>query len=171
MPLPCLFSTCTRACTNIKLNTLTYLPTHRPVACPTPAEPHLCLASVRRPPLSRLISSTAEEVLQETTAPALSSYLASMSGAISSCRLHAQLQDAPQSRRKKAEDPDSRFTLLALVHILSVSGKRPSEVFKVEVNNLLVNLRGLFKKGRLTDHSFVSYSTQRSTDITGCFAK
>lgn len=66
---------------------------------PHPVEPDLCLAPVLHPPLSLLISGMAEEVLQETTATALCSDLACMSGLFPAA---AWPQDATQSKKKES---------------------------------------------------------------------
>lgn len=101
---------------------------------PHPAEPDPCLAPVLYPPLSLLISSAAEEVLQETTARAHCSDLACMSGAISSRRLHGFRM---QSRAKKKESRGSW-----LLSTPSASGSCPPWLRKNGLQRCL-NQRGL----------------------------
>ncbi len=93
---------------------------------PHPAEPDLCLAPVLHPPVSVLISSTAEEVLQETTPKALCSDLAGV-WAISSRRLASGC--SPEHEERKQKTPTPTYSWLWLVSSVTPE-KCPSEVFK-----------------------------------------
>ncbi|MED6266506.1 hypothetical protein CHARACLAT_002831 [Characodon lateralis] len=109
------------------------------------------------PPLSLLISSTAEEVLLETAAQALSTDLACVSGLFPPCRLcslglksrgpEVGNQKIPIPIPPQGSSPCGQWGHEVLTRVPTDSGKVPCQVFKDGVNNLVVNSKALFERG------------------------
>lgn len=100
-----------------------------PVACPT-LQGLICVWLVH-PPLSLLISSTDEEVLQETAAQALSTDLACVSGLFQACLLRS-LQLQPREPEEREQKTLTLILSQVLICVLTDSGKGPSRCLKLK---------------------------------------